>query len=122
MVLKGLRILLAEDDARVRAFVVEELELAGGSVTQAEDGAEALCLLQSAEYDLLVTDVRMPRLDGWTLAERARSLWSDLPVLYVSAWSDLTPRPVTGAELLNKPFRPTELIQRVQAAAQACLH
>jgi CheY-like chemotaxis protein len=121
MALKGLRILLAEDDPRVRSLVAEELGLAGGAVTQAQDGAEALKLLEGAEYDLLVTDVRMPRLDGWTLAECARSLWSNLQVLYVSAYSDVTPRPVDGSVYLSKPFRPAELLKCVLEAGSGAL-
>lgn len=116
-----MRILLAEDDARVRSYIADELECAGAMVTQASDGMEALRFLEGVRYDLLVTDVRMPRLDGWTLAERARSLWADLPVLYVSAWSDVHPRPVNGAVVLNKPFRPAELIEHAVAAAEVSL-
>jgi CheY-like chemotaxis protein len=57
----------------------------------------------------MVTDVRMPRMDGWTLAEQARELRPDLPVVYITGYSDEL-RPVQGATVLAKPFRPANLL------------
>lgn len=109
--LRGKRVLVAEDEAMIRLVLAEEFEGAGCAVTEAGNGAAALELLRSdAAFDLLVTDIRMPELDGWTLAEQARALRPELPVLYVTGWSDVDPRPVAGGEVLGKPFRTAELI------------
>ena len=64
----------------VRQLQVDLLEDAGCIVTEACDGADALSKLAGTSVDLLLTDIRMPQLDGWTLAERARALWPTLPV------------------------------------------
>ena len=84
---------------------------AGCVVIEAADGVAALDRLRSGDaFDLLVTDIRMPHLDGWTLAERARALRPELPILCVTGWSDVAPRPVAGSEVLGKPFRTADLI------------
>ena len=108
--LSGKRILVVDDEAFVRYTVADEFEHAGCSVVEAADGAEALTALAAGDaFDLMVTDIRMPGFDGWTLAERARELWPALPVLYVSGFSGVDPRPVPGGEFLSKPFLPAQL-------------
>lgn len=120
MDLRGKRILVAEDEAMIRLVLVEEFESAGSAVSEASNGAAALDLLRGeAAFDLLVTDIRMPHLDGWTLAEQARALRPDLPVLYVTGWSDVEPRPVAGGEVLGKPFRTAELVPAAARLLQA---
>src|SRR3712207_1744297 len=109
--LDGRRVLVADDEPMVRFMIVDELEHQGCRVEEAADGEEALKAIERGQpFDLIVTDVRMPRLDGWTLAERARDLRPDLPVLYVTGYTDVEARPVPGAEVLGKPFRPTQLV------------
>ena len=118
--LHGKRILVADDDAMVRFILTDELELAGCTVTDAVDGEAALTILSGgAEFDLLVTDIRMPKLDGWTLAEQARQLRPNLPVLYVTGWSDVDPRAVPGSEVLSKPFRPAQLVMAAARLLQS---
>lgn len=108
--LSGKRVLVVDDEAFVRYTVADELEHAGCSVVEAADGAEALDVLAAGDpFDLMVTDIRMPGFDGWTLAERARELRPGLPVLYVSGFSGVDPRPVPGGEFLSKPFLPAQL-------------
>lgn len=68
------RILVAEDDPFLQELIVEVLTAAGFAVTLAKDGAEALERLQREEFDLLLTDVRMPRMDGLELLGRVREL------------------------------------------------
>lgn len=89
------RVLVVDDDAAVRLVLVEEFESTGCAVTEAGNGAEALdCFGAEGPFDLLVTDVQMLGVDGWTLAERTRVLQPDLPVLYVTGSAD------TGARSL----------------------
>ncbi|HET6679647.1 MAG TPA: sigma-54 dependent transcriptional regulator [Gemmatimonadaceae bacterium] len=79
------RILVADDEPGLREFVAEALEDDGHMVTQAADGAEAAQELARAQFDLLVTDLRMPRLDGLALLRRARSDQPDLEVIVLTA-------------------------------------
>lgn len=88
----------------MRFCIVDELENAGAEVIEAVDGLRALKLIEAGlPLDALVTDVRMPRMDGWTLAERVRELHPHLPVIYVTGWSE-APRPVPGGRVIAKPF------------------
>lgn len=108
------RVLVVEDEVLVRFVTIATLEDAGYSVIEASDGTEALQALAGADVALLVTDVRMPHLDGWTLAERARELHPKLAVLYMTGWSDAEPRPVPGSSVLSKPVMPERLIEAAE--------
>lgn len=109
--LSGRHVLVVDDDAMVRFIVATELEDAGASIAEAPDGATALAALGGgAPFDLLVTDIRMPGIDGWRLAERARELRPSLPVLYVTGWSDDAARPVPCSTIVAKPFKPRQLV------------
>jgi CheY-like chemotaxis protein len=117
--LRGKRVLIVDDEPMIRFVVAEEIESAGAETVEAEDGLAALELIeQGLVPDVLVTDVRMPRMDGWTLAERARALHPGLPVLYVTGYSDVTARPVAGGQVVSKPFRPGALSSTVDALVQ----
>lgn len=84
---EAISLLVAEDSVTARTQLREILESAGYRVTTAADGVEALANLQSGQYDLLVTDVEMPRLDGFGLTARVRrdERLSQLPVILVTA-------------------------------------
>lgn len=84
------RILLADDDAATRDLVRRALEGDGHAVEVTEDGAEALERLQAgaARFDLLVTDVQMPAINGILLAEEALKLKSDLRIVLMSGYAD----------------------------------
>lgn len=117
MALAGRRALVVDADAMVRWIIVEELEEAGCEVVVATDGTEGLRALEAqGPFDILLTDIRMPNLDGWTLAERARAVLPAMPILYVSGWSDCEARPVPNSGILTKPFRPAQLVQAVAQA------
>ena len=114
-------ILLAEDDAAVRAIARTTLERAGYYVLSASDGAAALALAnQHAEHiDLLLTDVIMPGMNGRELAERLTARRPGLPVLFVSGYTDnvLADLGIPSADhaLLDKPFTPASLTAAVAA-------
>lgn len=111
------RVFLVEDEVIVRRLVNATLTRQGYSVREATNGAEALELLNgSAEgFDILLTDLIMPRMGGRELAQRLRSLRPELPVLYMSGYSNdeafregvVEP----GASLISKPFAPAELLK-----------
>ena len=81
------RILVAEDDPSVRSFVLRALSLRGHDVTAVEDGMQALEMLAQEAYQLLVTDIVMPGLDGIALALRAGRDHPDLPILMMTGYS-----------------------------------
>lgn len=120
------RILLVEDEAATGRLVRVMLERAGYSVEVADGGQEALDLLAGpvATFDLLISDVVMPGIDGVELARRAREQWPALPVLLTSGYpveflAEHGSAPA-GCDLIQKPFSAQALVRRVRAAiAQA---
>jgi len=110
---------VAEDDAVVRTMLQRLLQEAGFEVRTARHGDEALGIAfrGSGAFDLVVTDVRMPVMDGWELGRRLRERWPDLPLLYISGYdaelSAATRRPGARQALLRKPFDLDELIREV---------
>jgi CheY-like chemotaxis protein len=81
------RILVAEDDDAVREFVARALALQGHDVTAVIDGGRALEALQANRYDLLLTDIVMPGLDGIALALKVTKSYPDLPVLLMTGYA-----------------------------------
>lgn len=117
-------ILVAEDNAGVRESVVYVLEMLGYDVLEAEDGIDALNMLNksnSEKPDLLITDYAMPRMNGPTLvhAIRASQNWCDLPVIVMSGeptQERIVLARATGAnDFLEKPFRIETLQEKIEA-------
>lgn len=112
---RGLRILLAEDEEPLRACLRMMLEFAGHHVTEAANGAEGLNLFTIGEYDLVITDLEMPVMSGNCFAIGIKSLAPSLPILMISASERArrdTKNPVDA--LLNKPFTVDELHAALQ--------
>src|SRR5262245_4882817 len=113
------RVLVAEDDPAVRSMLQRLLRDAGFEVRTAKHGDEALglALRASGEFDLVVTDIRMPVMDGLELARRLGERWPGLPVLYISGYdvelSAGSRRAGTRQALLRKPFDLDELLREV---------
>ncbi|MCB2406502.1 response regulator transcription factor [Hymenobacter lucidus] len=112
-------ILLIEDEAALGMIVKDSLEMRGFTVQYAEDGEEGLRLFRAALPDIVVADVMMPRLDGFSLAERIRAENQTVPIIFLTARSQ-TADVVRGFELggndyLKKPFSMDELIVRIKA-------
>jgi CheY-like chemotaxis protein len=113
------RVLVVEDDPLVRSVVLRELSAQGYRVVEAPDGRAALELLgKVAEpFDLLITDLAMPRMDGRELAQRASAVRPGLPVLFMSGHPDeTTRRELSEGEqrYLQKPFTAEELLARLE--------
>ena len=79
------RILVADDEEGVREFIGETLQGAGHEVVLAEDGKRALDELTAAGFDVLVTDLKMPQMDGSMLLRRGKELQPDLEVILLTA-------------------------------------
>ena len=109
------QILVAEDEAMLRLIAVEMLEDAGFTVLQAGDGEEALALLKTnPQIRLLVSDIKMPRMDGYALVEAGRTLRPDLKVLLMTGYAEDPPPQVAALKdirTLHKPFNLDRLCQ-----------
>ncbi|MBE1555818.1 response regulator transcription factor [Sporosarcina limicola] len=112
-------ILVADDDANIRELVCLFLRNDGFAIVEAEDGKEALTVYAAKHVDLVVLDIMMPNMDGWTLCKELRRANPTIPILMLTARSE-TWEKVKGFELgaddyLTKPFDPLELTARVRA-------
>ena len=112
-------ILVVEDDAGTRKLLCALLKSDGYNVLSAQDGTEALEVLDKNHVDLLVIDVMMPRMDGYTLTEQLRGGGSTLPMLMLSAKdgaADVRHGFVVGIDdYMKKPFDVEELLLRIRA-------
>lgn len=113
------KILVVDDDQSVREMVADAIALSGHQAHAASDGFSALNLLREQEIDLVVSDVNMPKMDGFELLERIRKQGSDLPFLLLTARDqkvDVTTGLKFGADdYVTKPFGLEELSLRIQA-------
>jgi CheY-like chemotaxis protein len=115
----GEHVLVVEDEPTVRYMTSRALKEHGYNVLEASDGPEALRLVehQNGKLDLIITDVIIPGLDGMELARRAASLRPDVPVLFMSGYTDhdIVRRGLLDSDqpFLQKPFTPDALIRRV---------
>lgn len=101
---KSVHVIVAEDESFIAMMLAEELVEHGFRVTTACDGLEALAVEARDPADILITDLRMPRLDGNGLITRLRETRPDLPILVLSGYSAAIPAQVPDRLLvLNKP-------------------
>ena len=112
------RILIAEDEERLSAFLEKGLRAAGFATTVVADGPSAVALARDEDFDLLVLDLGLPRLDGLEVLRTLRAQGRRLPILVLSARDD-TDVKVAGLELgaddyVTKPFRFEELLARIR--------
>lgn len=115
-------ILLVEDEEHLHEALKLNLEMEGYEVDSAHDGQEALRQIQSAHYDLIILDIMLPSLDGFSITERMRLNNNHTPILILSAKNTSANR-VQGLKLgaddyLTKPFNLEELLLRVTKLIQ----
>lgn len=114
------RILLTEDDNALRHFLARSLENAGHEVLAFGDGEDALPALGAGPFDILITDIVMPRLGGLELAQRAKEIRPHLPVIYITGFaaiaSDTDTEDGDFSQLLSKPFHLNSLVEAVDRA------
>ncbi len=116
-----MKILLVEDEIKIAEFVSEGLKQAGLHVTHAADGLIAKKIIALQKFDVMLLDVMLPHVDGFTLLEELRQGGHKTPVIVLSAKSDLNDR-LQGFELgaddyLPKPFFLEELVARIKAVS-----
>ena len=114
-----MRILLAEDECSLSRVLVTIFQKNNYSVDAVYDGEEALAYLQSGNYDAAVLDIMMPKMDGITVLRKIRGAGSRLPVLMLTAKSEVDDKVLgldSGAnDYLAKPFDTKELLARIRA-------
>ena len=117
-----IRILLAEDDGSMRAYLARALERSGYHVTAADNGASALALVESAQFELLLTDIVMPEMDGIELAQKAAALAPDMRVMFITGFAAVAlkaGKAAPTAKVLSKPFHLRDLVAEVDRLFQS---
>lgn len=117
-----MRILIAEDEKDLREVTVKRLKAEGFGVDGCGDGKEALEYLEAADYNLVILDIMMPRMDGLTALKKIRQMGNPVPVLLLTAKDAVADR-VAGLDAgaddyLTKPYAFEELLARIRALAR----
>jgi two-component system cell cycle response regulator CpdR len=110
------RILLAEDDQVMREYLTRALERNGYAVAAVDRGTAALPLIEAEQFDLLLTDIVMPEMDGIELAQRAAEIAPNMRVMFITGFAAVTlkaGRTMPNARVLSKPFHLRDLVMEV---------
>jgi two-component system cell cycle response regulator CpdR len=112
------KILLAEDDNDMRRFLGKALQNAGFDVASFDNGLSAYHRLREEPFELLLTDIVMPEMDGIELARRATELDPDIKVMFITGFAAVALNPDNNAppqaKILSKPFHLKDLVNEVQ--------
>jgi len=111
-----IRVLVVDDDVKILRFLSSSLRLAGYEVVTTTSGEEALQLVKSENPNIVILDILMSPVDGFEVLERLRAT-SKLPVISISAHASSAEKALSlGANIfLSKPFRPDELVKRIDS-------
>ena len=112
-----IRILLAEDDEAMRTYLARALENAGYGVVSVDRGTAAVPYLESEHFDLLLSDIVMPEMDGIELAQRCSEISPHTKVMFITGFAAVTlkaSREAPQAKVLSKPFHLRDLVIEVQ--------
>ncbi|MBR2304296.1 MAG: response regulator transcription factor [Ruminococcus sp.] len=112
------KILVVDDEAKIRAIIKEYAEFEGYTVVQAEDGMDAVEKVRAEDFDIIVMDIMMPRLDGYSACKEIQKI-KKVPVIMLSARGEEYDK-LFGFEIgiddyMVKPFSPKELMARIRA-------
>jgi len=112
-----IRILLAEDEDDMRTYLARALENAGYEVVAVDRGTAALPWLESEHFDLLLSDIVMPEMDGIELAQRCADISPATKVMFITGFAAVTlkaSREAPQAKMLSKPFHLRDLVLEVE--------
>ena len=115
------RILLAEDDTSMREYLQRALQRVGYDVDAVGCGTEAIPLLEADRYDLLLTDIVMPEMDGIELAQKASAMDPEIRVMFITGFAAValqSGRAAPEAKMLSKPFHLKDLVAEVDRIFQ----
>lgn len=118
-------ILVVDDESRIRSIIKKYAEFEGHTVTEAADGMEAVHFCRSAEFDIIVMDIMMPELDGFSACREIRKI-TQTPIIMLSARGEEYDK-INGFEVgiddyVVKPFSPKELMLRIEAVMKRVKH
>ena len=118
-------ILIVDDEARIRSIIKKYAEFEGYRVSEVADGMEAVRLCRTQEFDIIIMDIMMPELDGFSACREIRKI-SQTPIIMLSARGEEYDK-INGFELgiddyVVKPFSPKELMLRVEAVMKRVKH
>ena len=111
------RILLAEDDTSMREYLQRALQRVGYEVSAVGCGTEAMPLLETERFDLLLTDIVMPEMDGIELAQKASAIDPSIRVMFITGFAAVAlkaGRKTPDAKVLSKPFHLRDLVAEVE--------
>ncbi|WP_298467177.1 cell cycle two-component system response regulator CpdR [uncultured Erythrobacter sp.] len=111
------RILLAEDEDAMRTYLDRALTNAGYEVATVDRGTEAIPLLESEHFDLLLSDIVMPEMDGIELAQRCAEISPRTKVMFITGFAAVSlraSREQPNAKVLSKPFHLRDLVLEVE--------
>ncbi len=117
-----IRILLAEDDRVMREYLTRALERSGYAVSAVDRGTAAIPLLETEHFDLLLTDIVMPEMDGIELAQKASAIDPAIRVMFITGFAAVAlqgGRTAPEAKLLSKPFHLKDLVAEVDRLFQS---
>lgn len=117
-----IKILLAEDDESMRLYLARALERVGYSVTSVDRGTAALPLLEGDRFDLLLTDIVMPEMDGIELAQKAAQIAPETRVMFITGFAAVAlkaGKSAPDAKVLSKPFHLKDLVAEVDRMFQS---
>ncbi len=111
-------ILVVDDEARIRSLIKKYAEFEGHTISEASDGMEAVYMCRNNKYDIIIMDIMMPELDGFSACKEIRKV-TDTPIIMLSARGEEYDK-INGFELgiddyVVKPFSPRELMLRIDA-------
>lgn len=111
-------ILVVDDEARIRSLIKKYAEFEGHTISEASDGMEAVYMCRNNKYDIIIIDIMMPELDGFSACKEIRKV-TDTPIIMLSARGEEYDK-INGFELgiddyVVKPFSPRELMLRIDA-------
>ncbi|MFD1105159.1 cell cycle two-component system response regulator CpdR [Sphingobium olei] len=112
-----IRILLAEDDESMRTYLARALEKSGYDVVSVGTGMEAVPHIEADRFDLLLTDIVMPEMDGIELAQHAAQVAPDMRIMFITGFAAVTlkaGKAVPQAKVLSKPFHLRDLVLEVE--------
>lgn len=113
------RLLVVDDEPNIRDLLASSLRFAGYDVLSAGDGTEALRLATSEKPDLVILDVMLPDMDGFTVTRKLRASGIDMPILFLTAKDDMRDKveglQAGGDDYVTKPFGLEEVVARINA-------
>ena len=120
------RLLVVDDEPNIRDLMASSLRFAGYDVLSAGDGTEALRLATTEKPDLVILDVMLPDMDGFTVTRKLRASGIDMPILFLTAKDDMRDKveglQAGGDDYVTKPFGLEEVVARINAILRRTKH